>query len=864
MKTSVKILLSSAELWSRFTSFYVRLAFWHPWILLGIFTLCAVLSVAYTVQTLRVVTDLEVLLPGNASSVMALHQSRERIGSTDFFVIAIRSESKNRRHIADMQDALKTKIEHEWQDASWVQISRETDFFKKHALYYLPDDKLQQLKEIIEDEFAHLVAGILPGFVDLTAKSDDESDDMGERITSWLSSDDLRNLGMPPQIEDAMRELFDSGLRESTENPFDRCPEGADACPDHFRSRLIGPASDVGVVLVQLTSPSTDLSYAEVALKRGNKVIADVRNQLQLPGVEAQVVGAYRSFKEVDSISSDGVTATTVSISLVLGLLFLYFRKVRYVIIIFFPLVFAGAFAMGLTSLIYGRLTVLTIFVLAMLAGMGIDYGVHLLGRIDDELHNGHVLSDSCVHALNQTGAALYVACVTTIASLLVLETGHFEGFREFGIVASIGLLLCFVFTILAVPPLCAVFFSDKHAESLPLSSGKWIYGYWKRSDSSVWHLGVKWYVRHRIAFFILAVGALLVSVLFIHGVSFEHDFRNLRGPESGSTIGYGRAIGKNASTTPSIILGRSTAQMTLVHKWLMARMNDPMVHSFITLRTFVPEMAQQRKCQRVIRQINDLLSEKVLDRLEGRNAAYRNMLRDMSAAEPFGVQQLPQWTQRILREKDGTVGAIGHLYANIKDWDASSVDIFKQRYQQIPVDSGTVDVANSAFIFSDIVNMVKQDGKTFLLYVFGALGLILLIYTRKFVSSLLLLSVITAGGVATMAAMWWLNLKIGLYNIVTVPVILGVGIDCAIHLYHAHMNHPHPELAYTLESSGKLVTVSSWTTICGFTGLLFVSHKGLQTIGKLACIGVGMTWMMTLLILPVLLEYLASRKINR
>ena len=47
-----------------------------------------------------------------------------------------------------------------------------------------------------------------------------------------------------------------------------------------------------------------------------------------------------------------------------------------------------------------------------------------------------------------------------------------------------------------------------------------------------------------------------------------------------------------------------------------------------------------------------------------------------------------------------------------------------------------------------------------------------------------------------------------------------------------------------------------AFTTICGFAGLLFVAHKGLQTIGQLACLGVAATWLSTMLILPYLLRF--------
>ena len=51
-----------------------------------------------------------------------------------------------------------------------------------------------------------------------------------------------------------------------------------------------------------------------------------------------------------------------------------------------------------------------------------------------------------------------------------------------------------------------------------------------------------------------------------------------------------------------------------------------------------------------------------------------------------------------------------------------------------------------------------------------------------------------------------------------------------------------------------KSVTASSWTTAAGFVGLLFISHKGLQTIGQLGSVGIMLSWLAVVAILPLLL----------
>jgi predicted RND superfamily exporter protein len=50
---------------------------------------------------------------------------------------------------------------------------------------------------------------------------------------------------------------------------------------------------------------------------------------------------------------------------------------------------------------------------------------------------------------------------------------------------------------------------------------------------------------------------------------------------------------------------------------------------------------------------------------------------------------------------------------------------------------------------------------------------------------------------------------------------------------------------------------MGSFTTILGFAGLLFTAHPGLQSLGIMAVLGIGMTLVTSLTFLPALLQWL-------
>src|SRR5690606_17268063 len=95
--------------------------------------------------------------------------------------------------------------------------------------------------------------------------------------------------------------------------------------------------------------------------------------------------GAYRNFNEIDQVSADVAVAGAISFVLVTLLLWVFVRKPFSLVLINVPLFTAMAWAMGLTYLVYQRLTLLTAFILSLILGLGIEYAVHLYARWAEE-----------------------------------------------------------------------------------------------------------------------------------------------------------------------------------------------------------------------------------------------------------------------------------------------------------------------------------------------------------------------------------------------------------------------------------------------------------------------------------------------
>ena len=95
-------------------------------------------------------------------------------------------------------------------------------------------------------------------------------------------------------------------------------------------------------------------------------------------------------------------------------------------------------------------------------------------------------------------------------------------------------------------------------------------------------------------------------------------------------------------------------------------------------------------------------------------------------------------------------------------------------------------------------------------------------------------------------------GLSFNFANIIVLPLLMGIGVDSAIHLAHRHRHGPDRPLLAT--STARGVLFSALTTVAGFGGLAISPHLGTASMGLLLMIGVGFTLLCTLLLLPALL----------
>ena len=157
--------------------------------------------------------------------------------------------------------------------------------------------------------------------------------------------------------------------------------------------------------------------------------------------------------------------------------------------------------------------------------------------------------------------------------------------------------------------------------------------------------------------------------------------------------------------------------------------------------------------------------------------------------------------------------------------------------------------------------NIVLESFQTALVLALSGIAFTLLIVTRSFVDSLLVLTPLLLTAVFTVATSVLFGVAINMASVLVLPLIFGLGVDNGIHMVERYRTQSHGELSFMQSSTPRAVLLSTLTTIGTFAALMLSPHAGTASIGFLLTVAVGYLLVFTVFLLPLLLSLLGSRR---
>jgi len=180
-----------------------------------------------------------------------------------------------------------------------------------------------------------------------------------------------------------------------------------------------------------------------------------------------------------------------------------------------------------------------------------------------------------------------------------------------------------------------------------------------------------------------------------------------------------------------------------------------------------------------------------------------------------------------------------------------------RDNQEKFVADLRTVDpnVTGTPVQLYEYTTLLKDSYITAAWYSLGAIALMVLFHFRSFGAVVLSLLPVGIGTLWLFGLMGWLKIPLNPANIMTLPLVIGIGVTNGIHILNRFAEEKTPDILS--RSTGKAVLVSGLTAIAGFGSLILAKHRGIHSLGCVMSVGIATCMIAALTFLPALLNLL-------
>ncbi len=218
--------------------------------------------------------------------------------------------------------------------------------------------------------------------------------------------------------------------------------------PDEIKYKLISKDNKNGVIIL------TTSKDADVDSLLNEKVYPIIETTKK---VKAFPTGMLTLYKEtIDWIMERISSVALLSLMLILLILFAFHKDMKTVIIAIAPVLYSIALTFGTMGMMNIEFAPTVIAVLPLLGALGVAYSLHMINYFM-ELSNNEP-RNAIKKVINTTGKAVFLSAITTIVGFASLLTSDMPPIENMGLAFFIGVLYCFISTMVLIPCLLLAF----------------------------------------------------------------------------------------------------------------------------------------------------------------------------------------------------------------------------------------------------------------------------------------------------------------------------------------------------------------------------------------------------------------------
>jgi len=179
----------------------------------------------------------------------------------------------------------------------------------------------------------------------------------------------------------------------------------------------------------------------------------------QLPeGTSARISGMIPlDYESYLLMNKDLAVISCIGLLLVFSIVIFYFKSVIKGMLALAPVALAILWSAGWMGYIGIPFSILMTGSAAIIMGLGVDFGIHLIHRYDEEREKGKDVANAITGSVVNIGIGLVFVTATTMVGFLALCTGDIIVMREYGEMLAISILFCFMASMSLIPAVLAL-----------------------------------------------------------------------------------------------------------------------------------------------------------------------------------------------------------------------------------------------------------------------------------------------------------------------------------------------------------------------------------------------------------------------
>ncbi|APR78568.1 RND superfamily protein [Minicystis rosea] len=786
---------------------------------------------------LELLMGFESLLPDARPSVQELRRVAARTsGVSTLFVVLEGEDPHALRCTGDALVPALIALGLPWVGQAEDGVHDAAKFLTPRAGLYADLKGLEQLRDDVEARVAY---------------------EVGEQTGSNLPLDPA---DVPPPLDaDLLKKRL--GVNAADEKRF----------PDGYYQSQDGKTL---VVAIRSAVMASDFTKGREAMARVRAVVEQVSPRSFDPTAKWGITGDLAiGVGEYDAINRDLTEVGVAGALLILGVVSLYYLRLRAVVAMSITIAVGLAWTFGLTQLALGHLNLATGFLFTIIGGNGINFSIIYMARYLEERRSGRSLSQAITVAHLETWKPTLTAAAAASAAYGSLVITAFRGFREFGIVGGAGMAICWLATYLLLPAVLVVM--ERVVPLDRVRSG--LVGKIQRATDVGIPFGEPFArLVERAPRFLTVVGLALtcagvdLAARYLRTDPMEYDLAQVQSDqrvvgEAQRLIHAAKAITGYIGLDGMAILVDRVEQVPPLKRALEARRDAAPAgakpfKALHALQDFVP--ADQREKLDILSRLAE----------RARWARRRGLVRDAdwskiepflptSEVQPFGIADLPDALARPFTERDGTRGRVVYISPTDGELTSDARYLFRwaDSFRRTALPDGSVVLGSGrAVIYADMWSAILDDVPPAVCLSFTATFLIVIAAFRGRRASLGILAALLIG-VSWMAGLLaLLGAKLNFLNFIALPITFGIGVDYAVNIVERDC-HLRDALG-ALRRTGGAVILCSLTTLLGYLALVKSMNHAVRSLGVAAVIGEIACLLAAVLVLPAALVWWRSR----